>query len=107
METTSQKLPKKFKKDWIAALRSGKYKQGRWCSVQPDNAGYLFCCMAVAGVVNKGLADMDTMQTNSYTNLPKAINGGHSNETVKVLINMNDAQNRSFAEIADYIEENL
>lgn len=47
MKKQEQKLPKVFKRKWIAALRSGKYKQGRYTLYR--NNKDTFCCLGVAG----------------------------------------------------------
>lgn len=38
------KMNPKVKRAWVAALRSGKYKQGKYFLRRPDNA---FCCLGV------------------------------------------------------------
>ena len=39
-------LPEKFRSTWLAALRSGKYKQARGTLYNPQTKG--FCCLGVA-----------------------------------------------------------
>lgn len=41
--TNTNKLPKVFKKKWVAALRSGKYKQG--LSSLYNNDSDTYCCL--------------------------------------------------------------
>lgn len=41
-------LDKEFKKKWTAALRSGKYKQGKGYLRTKDCLGDKFCCIGVA-----------------------------------------------------------
>lgn len=119
------KLPKAFKEKWLKALRSGEYEQGH---------GYLrtsanhFCCLGVAG----DLHNNETWQIpdNEYAvyrtagggvemlvrgdvpdNVYDALNQFYPDHGVATTItarlaSMNDTR-RSFAEIADWIEEHL
>ncbi len=106
------------KKNWVAALRSGKYEQGER-AFRPDEDTY--CCLGVLAetmgctwnsggpgstlaflggrVVGSGAFDEDFLEEI-----------GMSRDHEEDLINMNDGNQQaqaSFAEIADYIEENL
>lgn len=102
-------MNKKYKASWVAALRSGKFKQG---TVYLESAGGQFCCLGVlcnvAGVPRKG----DSTGV-SYGGLSCALNNslgeefGLSDDVQNKLINMNDADRLPFSHIADYIEENL
>lgn len=101
------KLPKEFKKKWVKALRSGKYKQGQgYLKVNEDS----YCCLGVAVVINKR-----HIQSNFY----HYINGAHASAVPKMLVGnpceniivsklskMND-DGRSFKYIASYIERYL
>lgn len=109
---STEKLPIEFKEKWVAALRSGEYKQGDACLYSQGS----FCCLGVACVV-AGLPT-DMLVHNSYIpigwDLPKALRGIPSdNEVVSVLTLMNDGDRRDgspalpFTAIADYIETNL
>lgn len=42
-------LNKKLKKEWVKALRSGDYEQGKWnlCQEFPSDEGPKFCCLGV------------------------------------------------------------
>jgi len=94
----------KLKADWVAALRSGDYQQGRDCLLS-DGA---FCCLGVLcdviGLVV--IEDYDTVQGAStncgYDFLDRYI----SEDRRGVLIDKND-EGVSFSEIADYIEANI
>lgn len=94
------KLPEDFKRRWVFALRSGKYKQGTGTMYNSKLDTY--CCLAVASDIYSGGATK-----NSYTFLPEAIAGGFDNEIAATLIDMNDMHRMSFNEIADWIEANL
>lgn len=123
-----KKLPEKFKKDWVEALRSGKYAQ-----VHQTLRGYFtddegneledfgYCCLGVACVVNRpeqeldlGL-DMPSEMLIDHEILdvflqevpkPNTVAGNDYEQLMFKLAAMNDG-GKSFAEIADYIEENL
>ena len=96
-----------FKAKWVAALRSGKYQQGRDVLRNGDK----FCCLGVAC----DLIDPDAWESTSTYN----IFGwqGLTAETVdlpfvgisdaETLSAMNDQPQSSFKEIADYIEAHV
>jgi hypothetical protein len=98
----------KLKAEWIAALRSGKYKQGKtFLRDSVDN----YCCLGVlcevAGEVGEhdavvgGYYYRDTYGTLSSTMLREF---GMSANLMSKLIGMNDVERCSFDTIADYIE---
>lgn len=75
-----------IKKEWIAKLRSGEYKQiKKWIQ---DAEGY--CCLGVLCYA---------VSVEAYYEL--------SDQTCITLINMNDEEGKTFHEIADWIEEHL
>lgn len=109
-----EKLPKEFKDKWIAALRSGKYEQGK--SALESNGK--FCCLGVACrvvEVETYVVDEMTGQLNELEYIPdneaipRFIIG--ATETAAFLSTMNDGDGivppKSFSEISDYIEANL
>jgi hypothetical protein len=113
------KLPEEFKKKWVAALRSGEYKQGRDYLYDPFDDQY--CCLGVAGavcgvdkeVMKKAcyLRDKDYQDTTNDDPIapesyPKLITLGIKDNKAHVLASMND-EGKSFSQIADYIEKNL
>lgn len=118
METT-QKLDPEFKAKWVAALRSGEYKQGK-CQLydQKDNS---FCCLGVACHVASGKLPLDWYYFipekadlhpgfSHADDVPELLRGGAG--IPGTLAKMNDGvveydRPLSFSEIADYIEENL
>lgn len=105
---------RKLVKAWIAALRSGKYKQCR--NRMHDENADAHCCLGVAHLVLGGKpSDLnsykavkeamglrgDLGQMKSYTNRPMALaylNDGSASSS---------GHPRSFGEIADIIELNL
>jgi hypothetical protein len=95
-------MKKAIKKKWIAALRSGKYKQGRH---RLAHAGR-YCCLGV-------LCEILALRQGNWSLYDAQLPGSHVREMVGLdtaeavrLANMNDAK-MSFKAIADWIEENL
>ncbi len=90
-------MNKEVKKDWIAALRSGKYQQGKKalrsiidpCKWEERAIDYTY----------DGLAGTLT------SDLKCSLGIGHF--TPGILIAMNDDDGNDFNAIADWIEENL
>jgi hypothetical protein len=102
MENLTQKLDPEFKAKWIAALRSGEFKQCATTIHTRKDGHDSYCCIGVGSMVKNGRA--------SYNGLDPTIDGGFKNPLAKVLIDMNDGYGvpkKSFPEIADYIEANL
>lgn len=101
------RLPKAFKKKWIAALRSGKYSQS--VGYLEDSDGY--CCLGVACRIQHPKMKLYGDFINDFNfkrlrdvNVPKILKGNI--DLPKILSEMND-NGHSFEEIADWIEENL
>lgn len=94
-----KELDPEFKRAWLAALRSGSYKQLR------GGLGYSsdkhLCCIGVgADVKIPGVCDrIGTAFAVSVIELDQ--------QAAKVLIHMNDSEEHSFHEIADWIEKHL
>ena len=93
-----EKLPEEFKAKWIAALRSGEYKQ---CRDQLHFCGG-HCCLGVAEIV-LGLKS-ESIYLLKGDNFPSSIT--YDSEAVVILTGMND-DGKSFSEIADWIEKTL
>lgn len=84
---------------WLAALRSGGYKQGK-LFLHKDGR---FCCLGVYIKAVEGrlpVAD-ETTGANPYDHLQEV------GIDTSYCIEMNDYDHRSFPQIADWIEENL
>ena len=104
------------KTQWVDALRSGDYPQTRGrlqrAEGDPDkhNLGCGFCCLGVLQKVGygdverhpDGLAKLRVSQ-DFLTDHPELRWVAHNDGQ---LIEMNDKQGASFADIADYIEKN-
>jgi hypothetical protein len=93
------KLDPEFKAKWVAALRSGEYKQG-FCLLHSRGR---YCCLGVAAVLNGW-----DLKGEGYKFLPAIVNYGEEFDLHgSKLVTMNDTYENTFSEIADYIEENL
>jgi hypothetical protein len=118
-----QKMNPEFKADWLAALRSGEYPQGRGALRNKQGE---FCCLGVACDIEekKGLLVRVVLYGSELSVYRDAINPaaylnfsflpdetikrtGISEEAARVLSCMNDSELKIFNEIADWIEENL
>lgn len=107
-----EKLPKKFKDKWLAALRSGEYKQGRQQLVNIKLGNSTYCCLGVACSI-VGISD-DVMGSNGEPGELKGYLGkipivlrDRQYGIVKTLTAMNDTERLSFKKIANWIEEYL
>lgn len=110
------KLPKVFKRRWIAALRSGKFKQTE--SNLYDSSENAYCCLGVAGVVckvNTKILDQKgypyTLPLSAQKKYPNALLG-KANKLAEHLAELNDSpaktgKRRGFKTIATWIEKNL
>ena len=110
-----------IKKQWVAALRSGEYRQGQGSLCAEGFDGFGYCCL---GVLVDTVFDGDWVLDKSLGLKQYVLDMGHgiydgtlppelqqayelSYDEQERLIRMNDIQERSFNEIADYIEKNL
>lgn len=118
-----KKLPKAFKRKWIAALRSSKYKQGygklkqkELIHLEGNEEIMTYCCLGVACEVvgakinmkiNPGLI-LDSRHIQGITKIPKLLYGDTSdNNIVHKLTEMNDRKQWSFKRIATWIDKHL
>lgn len=102
-----------LKARWVAALRSGKYKQG-YGALRPTEDTY--CCLGVlcdiyapdGWVMGAGEPyAFGRYEDTSYLPPTLSLDPGRSRRRQGQLTLMNDEKRRSFTEIADWIEENL
>lgn len=96
---------------WVAALRSGDYTQTD--GVLQDEKGCNCCLGVLARIKNIPQEDREFWVDFRFSDgvlytgsIPQGFCGIESDEQ-EVLIHMNDADNKSFNEIAAYIEANL
>lgn len=100
-----------IRKNWIAALRSGKYKQGRFRLFTRCDDTY--CCLGVltALAAQEGVASAEKYLENGVC-LPHSVadwvglcsTNGEFEKGHMSLIERNDNEGKTFAEIADIIE---
>jgi hypothetical protein len=113
-------MDKEIKEKWLAALRSGDYKQGQYALKRVDDVGNTsYCCMGVlaciVGKENK-MENNDFYNDNVYEELAQITRGPgdwssiksheytHKDGSIKHLATHNDSGD-TFLEIADIIEE--
>lgn len=118
------RLPKEFTEKWIAALRSGEYKQGEGLLLNDvgfeqkevaEDAECEFCCLGIACLITGSekitLCGAEWIQEEIKPNTPIELMGTMSeNKLVKVLSKMNDGDGcdkKTFPEIADWITANV
>ena len=82
---------------WVAALRSGDYKQGYDSLRQITSTGRSFCCLGVYKEVCIKTFDSSLPYALLHEKLDK--------ENCADFIKMNDSRQMSFEQIADVIEE--
>lgn len=104
-------MNQEIKKQWVEALRSGKYQQGRETLRTKDNK---FCCLGVlcdlvAPDAWQTDGDSEYMMGGIYGYLPNAVAhvSGLSSPTYIQLIELNDEKGYSFEMIANWIEYQL
>lgn len=111
-------MNKKIKKQWISALRSGKYKQGQKKLCYGNQNGTRYCCLGVLSLLavengvcsrrtafakNESLTPSVSTWSGIQTNEPQIVyNGGN-----RYLTSLNDDEKLSFNELADLIEKQL
>ena len=107
-------MDKELKAKWIAALRSGKYKQGAGELKTSENS---FCCLGVLADViapDDWMTCPDTDRPIGNSKVSATGDGFYikykyldDQDIQAKLAKMNDSRDYSFTDIADYIEENL
>jgi hypothetical protein len=88
-------------KKWVAALRSGEYKQGQFAMHKPDDS---HCCLGVARTLMEDKSNVD-----AYGAVGEWLGAKQGDYRVyggcEEFVQLNDNDGKSFAEIADYIED--
>lgn len=106
-------FPKSVGEQWIGALRSRKYKQGKSCLYNSSTKQY--CCLGVLSSLLK-IEDIDKIVYLSYhlsnkdnvqNKIKNFLNSPcNSIDVEEFLATMNDS-GKSFEEIANWLEQNL
>lgn len=104
-----------LKARWIAALRSGEFKQNR-LSLRNSSGGKppSFCCLGILACIqgarweddNRPIINGERANHKKGGWLDERFSGGLSLDVQNTLSHMNDG-GKSFLQIADYIEEHL
>jgi hypothetical protein len=106
-----------IKKNWIEALRSGRYEQGRGALRTHHLSGDRFCCLGVLAdvvglqpITNRSWLGGSVSMYGNANGEPVSslldVEVGLPQRTAGTLARMNDA-GCSFDEIADFIERNV
>lgn len=110
MAVESNKAPAQWRKEWVAALRSGNYKQGQG-ALRVDDC---FCCLGVAcDLFNNAKWERGTTRASYFLGnmscIPLAVSlvFGLSSKQENILMELNDNDKATFAEIANYIEKEI
>jgi hypothetical protein len=109
-----------LKAQWLKDLRSGNLKQcsGALCEKGSKNKKASYCCLGVLGRSIQKIKAFPIEYINGrirykgeceYGQLPTELREeiGIPDQVETVLIHMNDDEQKSFKEIADFIEKNL
>jgi len=116
MTTTNLQMPAEYKAKWIAALRSGEYKQGRGKMYNKEDDSY--CCLGVLQKVLDGDKQIGcgypTLEWSRTKNMSQFhsfhINPANSAQylsTYHRLAIKNDFPGENFLSIADRIDTNV
>lgn len=102
-------MEKKLKRQWVKALRSGKFKQGLGQLFNRGSDGDRYCCLGVLCKI-QGATDGWMSSHALETYLPAY--GLDDKDIGTALANRNDAtgdrrRRQSFKQIANYIEKHL
>ena len=105
-----------LKKRWVKALRSGKFKKGKYQLRWQTEKGDVYCCLgvlcAIEGVKWKKVVVLETVSYGVSGDIGSLAPSrqkqfGISDDVQGKLIKMNDVKNHSFAHIATWVEKNL
>lgn len=101
METKRFKLKRKFAKNWIVALKSGLYKQDtKHAQYRYEDS---FCAVGVCAIANDikfqsdNRAEIDGIDIHIYL----------GSSLFAAVYTMNDQQQKTFPEIAEFLEQNV
>lgn len=109
-----EKLPKKFKKEWLKELRGSNFTQSNEFLRTRDNR---YSALGIAAKISgcesitcknfiMGYSTVGTLRVRYFKNAPKQLIGGLENPIVVKLTNMS-LDGKSFKHIAKWIEKTL
>jgi hypothetical protein len=100
-------VKKALKSKWVAALRSGEFKQARGTLVDQDypEGPKSFCCLGVLCEISPAVKRRNTLKAYLSTNALGYV--GFSAEVQEKLANFNDDEGYGFRRIATWIEKHL
>lgn len=101
------RMPKAAKEKWLAALRDGPYSQGT--GLLSDVSGR-HCCLGVLQCEVDGYVERDRKGNSLGAPTVHWLQAHGMSTTsfpISHLVSMNDFEQKSFLEIADWIEENI
>lgn len=91
-------LPKEFATKWVSALRSGKFIQIKKCYTNGQKN--CFCALGLGYYVQGCHFD--------YHGIPDdPLNMPITGHLYKTILQMNDVENKSFVEIADFVQQTI
>jgi hypothetical protein len=89
-------------KKWVAALRSGEYRQTQHAMHKSDGSR---CCLGVARMLMEDKSNADAYgAVGEWLGVPEG-SSRYSYGGCDEFVQLNDHDNKSFAEIADYVEK--
>ncbi len=100
------KLTKKVKNQWLEALRSGKYKQGKGKLIKATNSGFSYCCLGVLQAIT-GLEIVNSELLTNKKDISCSCVKGLSTDMQDNLASYNDKEDKSFDWIANWIDKNI
>lgn len=93
-------MKKSTRDEWVAGLRSGDYAQGCGSLLAFDGEEARYCCLGVLTEQLHGEGIWDEVPCGrTYWAI--------DDTDLDSLVHMNDSERKTFAEIADWIEENI
>lgn len=95
-----------LKNRWIAALRSGDYKQNKGSLRREHNGKVSHCCLGVLCEISPKMLSLK-ISNNHYLQTKALEFSGISDAEQRKLAEMNDGKGYGFKRIATYIEKHL
>jgi hypothetical protein len=108
------KISPEIKSKWTTALRSGNYKQAfgvlkdtMYGIYDTDGQFVEYDCHCALGVLGEVCGVKNLTSEAVYSDIEKLLNTQPFGTTMSKIFQLNDAQRKSFSEIADWIDQNL